>query len=428
MACTVLALVMGIHTNAAASSEDQAFIVVLRASVDARSQTTRLERAHGFVSEFRYTAALDGFAARLSAAQVGALRADPQVAFVAIDAHVAAVGPVPLAPLETVPTGIRRSGATDLTTGTTHLASTASVAIIDTGVDLTHPDLIALDGTNCVTPGAAGQDDNGHGTHVAGTIAAKNQGAGVVGVAPDTTVYAVKVLNAGGSGTFSQVICGIDWVTANAPILGIRVVNMSLGGGGSNDGNCGNTNNDPLHMAICRSTAAGIAYVVAAGNNGSDFSTSVPAAYPEVLTVTAMSDSDGAPGGVGGAPTCRITEQDDATASFSNFARRSGDAEHTIAGPGVCISSTWLGGGYQTISGTSMATPHVTGAVALCLGSGGVAGPCAGLSVAQTIQRLRSDAQAQTTAAPSYGFAGDPAHPQRGRKSFFGYLVSVASY
>ena len=126
----------------------------------------------------------------------------------------------PLAAGETVPTGVARIEAANAREG--HEASSVGVAVLDTGIDLDHPDLVAQDGKNCIASGSA-DDDNGHGTHVAGTIGARNQGAGVVGVAPGTTVYAVKVLDADGSGLWSNIICGIDWVTANAASLGIRV-------------------------------------------------------------------------------------------------------------------------------------------------------------------------------------------------------------
>jgi subtilisin family serine protease len=404
-----------------AAAGPASYIVVLRDGADTDSVADRLERAHGFQSDERYHAALQGFAARLSASQLARVQADAAVKFVSEDRAVKAVGTVPIAAGDSAPTGVRRIAAA--TTTTAHQASIVNVAVIDTGISLSHPDLNAVNGTNCVRKNRTGNDDNGHGTHVSGTIAAKNQGSGVVGVAPGTLLYAVKVLNSQGSGTWSQVICGIDWVTANAASLNIKVASMSLGGSGSSDNNCGNTNSDALHQAICRSTAAGVTYVVAAGNSAADLATFVPAAYPEALTVTAMSDSDGAPGGTGGAPTCRSGETDDSFATFSNFATATTEINHTIAGPGVCIYSTWLNGGYNTISGTSMATPHVTGTVALCIGNGGTAGPCSGLTPGQIIQRLRGDASAQPL---TYGFNGDPNHPAGG--GYYGYLVYAGGY
>ena len=359
----------------------------------------------------------------MSSAQLARLAADPDVAFVSPDATVEAVGTVPVVPGDTVPSGVRRIEAGTATS--VHQASNVNVAVIDTGIDLKNADLNAVSGKNCVSrKPATAQDDNGHGTHVSGTIAAKNNGSGVEGVAPDTRLYAVKVLNRQGSGTWSQVICGIDWVTANAVALNIKVVSMSLGGGGSNDNNCGNTNADALHKAICNSVAKGVTYVVAAGNNAANLAGFVPAAYPETLAVTAMSDSDGLPGGIGGAPSCRSGETDDAAATFSNYAVAAAEIGHTVAGPGVCITSTWPGGGLNTISGTSMATPHVSGTVALCIGNGGAAGPCSGLTPAQIVQQIRSDAAAHATA--SNGFTGDPLHPVTGK--YFGYLAWAGGY
>jgi len=232
------------------------------------------------------------------------------------------------------------------------------------------------------------------------------------------------VLNFFGTGSFSQFICGIDWVTANTAALNIKVANMSLGGAGANDNNCGNTNSDALHRAICRSTNAGLTYAVAAMNNATNFASTVPAVYPEVLTVTAMVDSDGAPGGTGGGPSCYPSAPDDAYANFSNYAVASTEINHTIAAPGGCIYSTARGGGYTTMSGTSQATPHVSGAVALCLGNGSGPGPCAGLPPAQIIQKVRGDAQ--THATDANGFLGDPRHVLSGK--YFGYLLSAGGY
>ena len=260
---------------------------------------------------------------------------------------------------------MRRIGAA--TTTTAHDASGTTVAVLDTGVDLANPDLDAVTGINCVKPGAPAQDDNGHGTHVAGIVAARNVGSGVVGVAPGTRIYAVKVLGPRATGTLSQFLCGINWVKANAPALNIRVANMSITGSGSNDGNCGNTNADSEHKAICAAVAAGVTFVVSAGNAGTDFARSIPAAYPEVLTVTAMTDTDGNPGAVGPAVTCKKGEADDRAATYSNYAVGPAAAAHTIAAPGTCVVSTKVGGGTATYYGTSQAAPHVTGAAALCI-------------------------------------------------------------
>ena len=406
--------------------EDRYIVVYDRSVSSVAAETDRQERARGFRARFEYRSAIKGFAARLSEGQVKRLRADPDVAYVTPDRTVKASGVVPLAGGEpTPPSGIRRMGAATATT--VRQSSGTGVAVIDTGIDLSHPDLNAVGGTNCVTPGAAAQDDNGHGTHVAGTIGARNDGAGVVGVSPGTRLYSVKVLGADGSGSWSQIICGLDWVTNNSARLNIKVVNISLGGPGSNDANCGRTDGDALHQAVCRVSQAGVSQVVAAGNDGwnlGDSPPDVPASYPEVLTVTAMSDSDGAPGARGPSPLCRVGETDDAYASFSNYATRPADTAHMVAAPGVCIRSTWPGGGYNTISGTSMASPHVAGAVALCLDEGGVAGACAGKSTAQVIAHIRGEALARSSGDSSYGFAGDPLRPNSWG-DYFGYLSNV---
>ena len=154
-----------------------------------------------------------------------------------------------------VPTGVARIGAAG--PAGVHPPSGAAVAVLDTGIDLSHPDLVARPGVNCIGPGLP-QDDNidSHGTFVAGVIGARNEGSGVVGVAPGTELYAVKVLGANGAGYVDQVICGIDWLTANAERLGIRVANMSLSE---------ELQSEALHLAIRRSVSSGIVYTAAAG-------------------------------------------------------------------------------------------------------------------------------------------------------------------
>lgn len=399
---------------------DGRYVVVYKQGVDRPATATRgLERAEGFQARLTYAHAVKGFAAALSPGQVRSLRADPRVDFVTPDRVVRAA--VPLAAGDFSPSGVRRiEGATS---SSARQASSVNVAVIDTGIDLSHPDLNATDGVNCTGTGPA-QDDHGHGTHVAGTIGAENDGSGVVGVAPGTKLYAAKVLSADGSGSSSSIICGIDWVTSTRldqdPYNDIALANMSLGGPGPAVRPCATTT-DPEHLAICRSVAAGVTYVVAAGNEAWDFdyapNPDLPAAYPEVLTVTAMSDGDGSPGALK-PPACEAGEADDSYAKFSSFAATSAGAAHTIAGPGTCIDSTLPGGGYGTASGTSMAAPHVAGVVALCIDEAGVSGPCGGMTPAQIVSKLRADAQARPA---SYGFVGDPGHPVSSR--YYGYLA-----
>ena len=421
-AAVAIAALLG-GASAQAHAAPAPYVVVLKDGLASADTTTKgLEKALRFSSRFRYESALKGFAADLTDAQLASVRNDPAVDFVQRDDVVTAAGLPGLAAGETVASGMRRVGAA--TAATVHGASTTNVAVLDSGADLANPDLNVVSGTNCITRGAAAKDDNGHGTNVAGIIAARNDGTGVVGVAPATKIYAVKVLGKTGTGTLSQFLCGINWVTANAAALGIGVANMSITGSGSDDGNCGNTVGDSEHKAICGSVAAGVTYVVSAGNGKADFARSVPAAYPEVLTVTAMSDTDGVPGAAGPAPRCVKGESDDRYAAYSNYAVGAEATAHTIAAPGTCVVSDKLGGGTSIYSGTSQAAPHVAGAVALCKGSDGAPGPCAGLTPAATIQRLRADSAGASTL--SNGFGGDPFRPLTGRH--YGHLVAAGAY
>ncbi len=408
---------------------DGSYIVVYEDSAGhVRAATDAREAELGFTSALRYRSAVNGFSAELTDAQVDALKRDPAVDFVQADRVAHASDFVPRIAGEPLsPTGIRRIVAA----GTNQVREKAqsNVAVLDSGVNLSHPDLNAVNGKDCIDLGTPAEDGNGHGTHVAGTIGAKNNGSGVTGVAPDTRILAVRVLNNSGNGSFSQIVCGIDWVTANAASKNIEVANMSLGGTlGQPQAACPGTS-DALHLAICNATDANtnVTFVVAAGNSGYDFdfatNPDVPAAYGEVLTVTAISDSDGRPGALGPDPACSVGNTDDAAATFSNYAGTASGQAHTIAAPGTCIRSTWLAGGYNTISGTSMASPHMAGVAALCHREfGSAAGPCQTRTPAQNIVYLRQRAESYNTALPSYGFASDPLHsPIPGR--YYGFLT-----
>jgi subtilisin len=407
----LLLTVLAPSSDASQAQEKRRYVVVLRSDVpSARSVADEHRRDRETDVSHVYESALKGYAAEMTPGRAAALQRDRRVAFVQPDGEVRALA-------QPVPSGVDRIEGDLSSTRAGDGAGTVNVpvAVIDTGIDTRHPDLNVVGGRDCTLGGLTHNDLNGHGSHVAGTIAARDDGAGVVGVAPGAPLYSVRVLDATGFGLNSWVICGIDWVTANGPRLGIKVANMSLGGAGTDNGSCG-AGRDAMHLAVCRSVAAGITYVVAAGNDNQDLAGSTPAAYNEVLTVTAMTDYNGRPGG-GAASTCRAGT-DDAAADFSNWTTTGHpDAAHTVAAPGTCIYSTSMRGGYATLSGTSMASPHVAGLVALCIASG----PCAGLSPSQIIAKVRADAAAQPA---SYGFAGDPHRPAGNR--YYGHLVSAA--
>ena len=370
-----------------------------------------------------YDDAIEGFAAEVPSAELSELRADPRVEAVVQDRVVKATA-------QSSPTGIRRVDAdqSSALAGNGTGVVDADIAVLDSGISKGHTDLNLAGGTNCTGGNkSAYSDGDGHGTHVAGTAAARDNDIGVVGVAPGARLWAVKVLGNDGSGTTSTLICGIDWVTGKntdgVSSNDIEVANMSLGVtvSGSDNGACGwdrDRTIAALHQAVCESVDAGVFYAVAAGNERENFNKNVPASFDQVLAVTAMADFDGDPGG-GANPTC-ARDRDDTAANFSNFASAgSADAQHTIDAPGTCIRSTWKKGGYKTISGTSMASPHVAGTAALCIASGS----CPRNDPVGTMTRLRTDAAAQPA---SYGYRGDPGDPIQSR--YYGYLVYAGDY
>jgi subtilisin len=270
---------------------------------------------------------------------------------------------------QVVPAGVQHIGAVNLPwTG-----NLVGVGVVDTGLDFNHQDLQSL-GSPCYTAFTSCQDDNGHGTHVGGIIAARNNTIDVVGVAPNATLYAVKVLDSSGSGTDSTVMAGLDWIAVHANTVApeIKVVNMSLGRRGTLD------DNPALHQSVQNLYTLGIAVVVAAGNDpGLEVSQQVPATYPEVMAIASTTALDGSNachffGGFIAADTASYFTTDGAFNSTTGIGV-------TVSAPGedkenvtvschatsVGILSTKLGGGTTRLSGTSMAAPHVTGVVAL---------------------------------------------------------------
>jgi subtilisin len=348
-AAAALAFAVAPVATATAAPPTEKYIVTLVASADPAAVAADHARSRGASVTHVYRHALKGYAASMTPVAARTLAADPRVAAVIADQEVRMTA-------QALPPGIDRVGADESSTaaGDGRGDVDVDIAILDTGIDPKHRDLNVVGGVNCIKGNNSYNDLNGHGTHVAGTAAAKDNSVGVVGVAPGARLWAVRVLDANGSGSWSSIICGIDWVTARAAT--IEVANMSLGGGGG-DGSCADKG---LRAAICRSTAAGITYVVAAGNAASDASNFVPATFDEVIAVSAITDFDGKSGGLG-TPTCQ-TGYDDTFANFSNYG-----ADVDMTAPGMCVNSTWRGGGYRSISGTSMASPHVAGAAALYL-------------------------------------------------------------
>jgi subtilisin len=346
---------------------ESTYIVSLRPLAGASAAFAALQaRVLGFSVLDTYQYALSGFAATMPPAVARLLAASPLVASVTQDRPIHAFAQV-------VPTGVVRVHADESKTASIDAVDPprveVNVAVLDTGIDTSHPDLNVAGGYSCAK-GRSYDDHYGHGTHAAGIIGALDDRTGVVGVAPGARIYGVKVLDDDANGTTRELLCGIDWVTStrtdNDPKNDIDVANLSLGGVGTDDGHCGKSDNDILHQAVCKSVAAGVTYIVAAGNEHEDASHLIPAAYDEVITVSALADSDGRSGGDGGSPSCRADE-DDTLANFSNYG-----TVVDITAPGVCIFSTMPkdaeisdGSGYGTLTGTSFAAPHVAGAAAL---------------------------------------------------------------
>jgi subtilisin family serine protease len=321
------------------------YIVVLQDGVsDVPRVAGTLASAHGAIPEHVYQHALKGFSVTLPAQAAAALAADPQVKYIEPDQIATIVGGVTpnkgkppgggggggggTPPSEVTPWGITRVGGGVDGTGKT-------AWVIDTGIDLAHADL-NVDVGRSVSYVSRGkntpQDGHGHGTHVAGTIAAVDNDIDVIGVAAGATVVAVRVLDNRGSGSYSGVIAGVDYVADNA--ASGDVANMSLGGPPS----------QALDDAVIAASNMGINFVLAAGNESDDANNHSPARAngDNIYTISAIADGDG-------------------FASFSNY----GNPPIDFAAPGVNVLSTKLGGGTIAYNGTSMAAPHVAGILLL---------------------------------------------------------------
>lgn len=312
-----------------------------KAAVSRANVRAEANRAAGAGLKHVYSNSIRGFAA--NANSVAQLRSrNPNIAYCEQDQEMGLIQDGPFdfrelgkpskpAPAQTIPWGVIRVGG-GAGTGTAN----GKAWVIDSGIDLDHPDLnVDVASSRNFSSGPSAEDGNGHGTHVAGTIAARSDNnIGVVGVTPGATVVAVRVLNNAGSGSNSGVIAGVDYVAGAAG--GKGVANMSLGGGPSK----------ALDDAVIAAAATGVKFTLAAGNESEDAENHSPARAEGANIYTVSSFAKGS----------SATDTDDPWSSFSNFGSHVDYAE-----PGSSIPSTYKGGGYATMSGTSMAAPHLAG-------------------------------------------------------------------
>jgi subtilisin family serine protease len=316
-----------------ASASAPIFLVTFKPGVDVAAAASDLGLAHGFAVRYLRTAAAPGFSAVIPQSRLGAVANDPRVALVERDGPVSLIAPVHVQARpggggggQTTPWGITRVGGAGDGTGRT-------AWVIDTGIDLDHPDLNTSRNCHTFFTGNSADDGNGHGTHVAGTIAAKNNTIDVVGVAANAYVCAVRVLGPSGSGTWEGVVNGVNYVASHG--ANGDVANMSLGGTGSNA---------TLEKAVSDAAGKGIRFALAAGNEGDFAGNHTPARVngANIYTISAIASNGCMP-------------------SWSNY----GNPPVDYAAPGVSILSTRKGGGTTTMSGTSMATPHAAGVLLL---------------------------------------------------------------
>ncbi|MGM0929407.1 MAG: S8 family peptidase [Actinomycetota bacterium] len=423
----------------AAAEEESGYTVVLKDNVtNVDSTAAAQEKKYGFTLSSTYEHALKGYSGTMTAAEEAELGADPAIEFIAPEREFSlahddddedeadADDVEAAANTGFLPTWWLRVGGTQEEAAADGAEIAVNTAVIDSGIDASHPDLNVVGGVDCssgtaveVTP----VDKMGHGTMVAGVLAAKNNNFGVIGTAYGAPLWSVRVVADAGTISEAAMLCAADWVVSTRTDADqqndIQVANISIGGPGQDQGACGN-GVDPLHQMICQGVEQGITWTVAAGNAATDLATTVPATYDEVLTATAMADYDGRPGGKA-TPICSggsVPSADDQFANFSNFATQPADIAHTVAGPGVCITSTFPGGLYNTAHGTSFSTPAVAGSVARCIYSE----VCSGGS--SVVKEFLAAVEGYNQENQPYGFIGDPFRPASGQ--YFGYLTTTA--
>lgn len=381
-------LVVGFQTAPASggSVRESSYIVVFDNSVTHPSARAQAQAAStGATVTTVYRQALRGYAAIMTEEGATAVSRLRGVAWVQPDRAMQLDAQV-------LPTGVDRVDAdrskTARINGRDDRRIDVDIAILDTGLDATHPDLRSVGWHSCVRGADPRTDVHGHGTFVAGNAAAIDNGQYVVGVAPGARVWGVQIFDNRGLGHTSTAICGVEWVTASRtdadPANDIDVANIS---GGYNqaradDGNCGLTRPDAFHAAICASVRSGVTYTVSAGNEAIDAATKVPAAYDEVITVSAIEDLDGKPGGTGAMfPECAAylgsdatQVRDDTLAFFSNYG-----SDIDVTAPGQCVVSTVSlahnPAGMRIASGTSFSAPYTAGAAALYIANNPAATP-----------------------------------------------------
>src|SRR6266540_2543795 len=357
MMAAVAVLAPGLTRSVSAAPPSGDYIVTLQNGTDAKAFAAAADARTGVDVKQIYTVALGAFEAQLTGSAKAQLAQDPAVRFISSNRTFKALAQV-------LPTGVDRIEG-DLSTAYVAGSTVATpVAVLDTGVT-PDPDLnVQATGLNCVG-GVGWSDLNGHGTHIAGIIGAKNNADGVVGVAPGAPIYPVQVLNSSGNGSDASVLCGIEWTATVGKALGVRVANLSTGTFGNDDG----------------------------------------------------SPSNASP------PTGCNLGTDDRASDNSSWAYDH-DKDHILAAPGSCIISTSNTGGTKVMSGSSMAAPHVAGTVALCIDRGACSG-----TPADIMQRVRSDAAARPSAYGFDGDPFRPIVSQgSGITQNYGYLVYAGGY